>query len=397
MATAVIVDAVRTASGRGKPGGALSGIHPADLISSVIRDMVERTGIDPAVIDDVILGCVSQAGKQTFNIARWAALGAGLPERIPGVTVDRQCGSSQQAAMFAAQAIISGMQDVVIAGGIESMSANPIGYSLAGHEPYGDLVHDRYPNGLVNQGAAAELVTKQWGLSKNDLNEFSAESHRRAAAASSSGAFDREILPVKVPDASGALTLFKTDETIRATTTAEGLSGLPASFRTEELTARFPEIEWNITPGNSSPLTDGASAALIMSEDRAKELGLKPRARFHTFSVTGSDPLLMLTGVIPATRQALERSGLSLSDIDTFEVNEAFAPVPLAWLRETGVDPAKLNPRGGAIALGHPLGASGGRLLATMLHYLEDTGGRFGLQTMCEGGGTANATIIEVL
>lgn len=397
MATAVIVDAVRTASGRGKPGGALSGIHPADLISSVIRDMVERTGIDPAVIDDVILGCVSQAGKQTFNIARWAALGAGLPERIPGVTVDRQCGSSQQAAMFAAQAIISGMQDVVIAGGIESMSANPIDYSLAGHEPYGDLVHDRYPNGLVNQGAAAELVTKQWGLSKNDLNEFSAESHRRAAAASSSGAFDREILPVKVPDASGALTLFKTDETIRATTTAEGLSGLPASFRTEELTARFPEIEWNITPGNSSPLTDGASAALIMSEDRAKELGLKPRARFHTFSVTGSDPLLMLTGVIPATRQALERSGLSLSDIDTFEVNEAFAPVPLAWLRETGVDPAKLNPRGGAIALGHPLGASGGRLLATMLHYLEDTGGRFGLQTMCEGGGTANATIIEVL
>jgi acetyl-CoA acyltransferase len=394
MASAVIVDIVRTASGRGKPGGALSGIHPADLLATTIKALVERTGLDPASIDDVIAGCVGQAGDQALNIARTAALTAGLPESVPGTTVDRQCGSSQQAAHFAAQGVIAGAYDIAIACGVESMSRVPMGTANAGGDATAPLSR-RYPEGLVNQGISAEIIAARWKLDRAELDDYSARSHERAARTQSAGGFGQEIVPVDLIGPDGSVGVHVVDETIRSSTTAEGLSGLRASFHDADLGERFPEIDWVITPGNSSPLTDGASAALVMSEDKASALGLRPRARFHTFSVTGSDPLLMLTGVIPATQKALARSGLSIDDIDAFEVNEAFAPVPLAWAREFGVDPEKLNPRGGAIALGHPLGGSGTRLLATMVNHLEATGGRYGLQTMCEGGGMANATIIE--
>jgi len=364
MGDAVIVDVVRTPSGKGKPGGALSGVHPADLLATVIRELVQRNGLTDAEIDDVIAGCVTQAGDQSLNIARTATLVAGLPERVPATTVDRQCGSSQQAVHFAAQGVLSGAYDVVIACGVESMSRSPMFSSVSGGDPFAPLAA-RYPDRLVAQGISAELIAARWKLGRRELDEYSARSHALAADASAAGAFVREIVPVR-------------------TTTDEG-------------SARFPEIGWNITAGNSSPLTDGASGALIMSRERAIELGLRPRARFRAFAVTGSDPLLMLTGVIPATSLVLKRAGLSVSDIDVFEVNEAFASVPLAWARELNVNLDRVNPRGGAIALGHPLGASGTRLLATMVSYLEDTGGRFGLQTMCEGGGMANATIIERL
>jgi acetyl-CoA acyltransferase len=392
MSTAVIVDAVRTPSGRGKPGGALSGIHPTDLLATTLMALVERTGIDPAVIDDVIGGCVTQGGQQAGNITRNAVLGAGFPDSIPGVTIDRQCGSSQQAASFAAQGVISGAYDVAIACGVESMSRNPIGSAARGEDVNGSMLNARYPEGLVNQGISAELIAHKWGFSRRQLDEFSARSHQRAAAAQASGAFDAELIPVDIDG--GSVT---TDQTVRATTTVESLSALTSAFHTDRLAERFPQLGWMITPGNSSPLTDGASACLIMSEERAAALGLKPRARFHSFAIVGSDPLFMLTGVIPATRKVLERAGLTIDDMDVYEVNEAFAPVPLAWLAETGADPEKLNPLGGAIALGHPLGASGTKLLATMLNHLEATGGRYGLQTMCEGGGMANATIIERL
>jgi acetyl-CoA acyltransferase len=394
MPQAVIVDIVRTASGRGKPGGALSGVHPADLLATTIRALLERTGIDPAAVDDVIAGCVGQAGDQALNIGRTAALAARLPETVPGTTVDRQCGSSQQAAHFAAQGVISGAYDVALACGVESMSRVPMGTANAGGDATAPLSR-RYPDGLVNQGISAEIIAGRGGLSRAELDEYSARSHERAARVQADGGFDQEIIPVEVLGTDGLARAHSTDETIRASTTVESLSRLTSAFRDDAVGVRFPEIEWAITPGNSSPLTDGASATLIMSEEKAKELGLRARARFHSFAVVGSDPLLMLTGVIPATRKVLTRSGLSIHDIDTFEVNEAFAPVPLAWAREFGVDSAKLNPRGGAIALGHPLGGSGTRLLATMVNHLEATGGRFGLQTMCEGGGMANATIIE--
>jgi acetyl-CoA acyltransferase len=394
MPSAVIVDIVRTASGRGKPGGALSGVHPADLLATTLRALLERTGVDPASIDDVIAGCVGQAGDQALNIARTAALVAGLPESVPGTTVDRQCGSSQQAAHFAAQGVMSGAYDIAIACGVESMSRVPMGTANAGGDATAPLSH-RYPEGLVNQGVSAEIIAARWKIGRAELDEYSARSHERAAHTQAAGGFDTEIVPVDLFGPDGSVGTHTVDETIRSSTTAEGLAGLRASFEHEAMSARFPEIDWVITPGNSSPLTDGASAALIMSEEKAKELGLRPRARFHTFSVTGSDPLLMLTGVIPATQKALARSGLSIDDLDVYEVNEAFAPVPLAWQQEFNADPAKLNPRGGAIALGHPLGGSGTRLLATMVNHLEATGGRFGLQTMCEGGGMANATIIE--
>ncbi|MFG1858296.1 thiolase family protein [Actinomadura geliboluensis] len=397
MRDAVIVDVVRTASGKGKPGGALSGTHPVDLLADVLARMVERTGVDPEVIEDVIAGCVVQASEQALNIGRSAVLAAGWPERVPATTIDRQCGSSQQAAHFAAQAVIAGAQDVVVACGVELMSRVPMGTSPMGRDTGGSRVAARYPEGLVNQGISAELITKKWGFSRARLDEFSAESHARAAAATEGGLFTGEIVPVPVTGADGSSALHTVDETMRASTTAEGLAGLRPSFRTEEMEARFPDLDWSITPGNSSPLTDGASAALIMSGEKAKELGLKPRARFHSFSVVGSDPIYMLTGPIPATEMVLKRAGLSIADIDAFEVNEAFAPVPLAWAAETGADLEKLNPRGGAIALGHPLGASGTRLLATLVNHLEQTGGRYGLQTMCEGAGMANATVIEML
>jgi acetyl-CoA acyltransferase len=383
MSQAVIVDVVRSVSGRGKPGGRLSGMHPVDLLASVLRSLVDRSDLDPALLDDVIGGCISQVGQQSVNITRNALLGAGFPESVPGTTIDRQCGSSQQAVAFAAQGVIAGAYDVVIACGVEQMSRNPINFATLGEDPWGSRVHDRYPDGLVGQGISAELIAARWSLSREQLDEFSARSHRLAAASD----FSNELVPVDA----GELV----DETVRPSTTTEGLAALPAAFRDEDLGARFPEIQWRITPGNSSPLTDGASAALIMSEEKAAQLGLTPRARILHNTVVGSDPIEMLTGVIPATRRILDRSGMSIDDIDSFEVNEAFAPVPLAWQHELGADPERVNQRGGAIALGHPLGASGTRLLATLVNTLEQTGGRYGLQTMCEGAGMANATIIE--
>lgn len=394
MTSAVIVDIVRTASGRGKPGGALSGVHPADLLATTIRALLERTGLDPDLVDDVIAGCVGQVGDQGLNIARTAALTAGLPEHVPGTTVDRQCGSSQQAAHFAAQGVMAGAYDIAIACGVESMSRVPMFSNAAGGDAFAPLTA-RYPHGLPSQGYGAELIAARWGLGRSALDEYAARSHELAAAHARSAAFDREIVPVALTDADGSGGLHTVDQTVRPGTSVEGLSGLKASFVDDAMAARYPEIQWVITPGNSSPLTDGASAALIMSEEKAASLGLTPRARFHTFAVTGSDPELMLSGVIPATEKVLARSGLSIGDIDAYEVNEAFAPVPLAWAKEFGADQDRLNPRGGAIALGHPLGGSGTRLMATLVNHLEQTGGRYGLQTMCEGGGMANATIIE--
>ncbi|PVE11106.1 thiolase family protein [Streptomyces scopuliridis] len=397
MNEAVIVDAVRTPLGKGKPGGVLSGLHPVDLHAHALRALIDRTGIDPGLIDDVISGAVGQIGPQSMNTARWAALAAGLPESVPAVTVDRQCGSSQQAVHFAAQGVISGAYDVVVASGVESMSRVPIGSQTAGQDPFGAAVAERYPEGLVPQGISAELIAARWGLSRTRLDAFAAESHRRAAAAWSAGLFDAEVAPVKTTGVDGAPVEATRDESVRPGTTTEVLSALRPAFRSEYWAERFPSIGWQVTAGNSSPINDGAAAVLITSAEIAARLGLRPRARLHTFAVTGDDPVLMLTGIIPATEKALRRSGLSLDDIDAFEVNEAFTSVVLAWLAETGADPRKVNVNGGATAIGHPLGASGARLMTTLLSVLEQTGGRFGLQTMCEAGGLANATIIERL
>ncbi|MFD3458672.1 thiolase family protein [Nocardia fluminea] len=388
MMSAVIVDVVRTPSGRGKSGGGLSSVHPATLLAGVLAELVARTGIDPALVDDVIGGCVTQSGEQANNISRTAVLAAGFPESVPATTVDRQCGSSQQAVHFAAQGVLAGAYDVAIACGVESMSRAPMFSNTQGKDSLRGPLAARYPAGLIGQGIAAEIIAARWKLDRAVLDEFAARSHRLAAATAASGGFDAELI------AAGDLVA---DETIRTGTTVEGLAGLRPAFTDHALLDRFPEINWSVTAGNSSPLTDGASAALIMSEAMAAKLGLTPRARFHSFAVVGDDPTLMLTAVVPATRKALERVSLTVDDIDTFEVNEAFAPVPLVWQHELGADPDKVNPRGGAIALGHPLGASGTRLLATMVNHLEQTGGRYGLQTMCEAGGLANATIIERL
>jgi acetyl-CoA acetyltransferase family protein len=387
----VIVDAVRTPMGRGKPGGALSDIHPVDLLAGVLRGLVERNGLDPASVDDVIIGCVSQVAEQV-NAPRMAVLAAGFPEHVPATTIDRKCGSSQQAVHFAAQGIAAGAYDIVIAGGVESMSRVPMGMNRMGKDTAGIAAGARYAPGLVPQGISAELVAARWGIGREAMDAYAARSHHRAAAASEGGAFAGEIVPVEA----GGQTLER-DETIRPATTAEGLAQLKPSFADEGLSARFPQIDWSVTAGNSSQLTDGASAMLIMSEEAANRLGLRPRARFVAFDVVGDDPLMMLTAPIPATRRVLNKAGMSVSDIDHFEVNEAFASVPLAWLKELDADPERLNPRGGAIALGHPLGASGTRLMTTMLNALEQTGGRYGLQTMCEAGGLANGTIIERL
>jgi acetyl-CoA acyltransferase len=390
---AVIVDAIRSPSGKGKPGGALSGLHPVNMLQQVLEELLRRNDFDPALIDDVIAGCVSQTGDQALNIARTAALAAGLPESVPGTTVDRQCGSSQQAAHFAAQGVIAGAYDIVIACGVESMSRIPMGASSAGGDPNGAPLAARYPEGLIGQGISAELIAAKWKLDRTTLDQYAARSHQLAAKTVADGGFDKEVVSLRLPDGRE----HTIDETLRASTTVDGLGSLRPSFESATYAERFPQIEWSITPGNSSPLTDAASAVLIMSESKARELGLTPRARFHSFAVTGSDPLYMLTGVIPATEKVLARSGLAIGDIDTFEVNEAFAPVPLAWAHDVGADLDKVNPRGGAIALGHALGASGTRLMTTMLNSLEASGGKYGLQTMCEGGGMANATIIERL
>ncbi|MFD5215317.1 thiolase family protein [Microbacterium sp. NPDC058345] len=388
---AVIVDVVRTPVGRGKPGGALSAVHPVDLAAGVLQSILGRNGLESEQIDDVLLGCVSQVGDQAMNIARQAVLAAGMDVTVPATTIDRQCGSSQQAVHFAAQGIAAGAYDIVIVGGVESMSRVPLGSSTAGGSPMSPRLRSRYPDGLVNQGVSAELIAQRWALDRDRLDAYAAESHARAAQAWRDGFFDATVVPV--PEAPDTVA----DETIREGTTAEKLAGLPASFRTDALAERFPELDWRITAGNSSPLTDGASAALMMSSERASQLGLTPRARFRAFDVIGDDPMFMLTGPIPASRRVLDRAGLTIDDVDAYEVNEAFASVPLAWAAELGADPSRLNPRGGAIALGHALGSSGTRLLGTLLGHLEATGGRFGLQTMCEGGGMANALILERL
>jgi acetyl-CoA acyltransferase len=386
---AVIVGAVRTPIGKGKPSGALYGVHPTDLLAHSLRTLVERTGIDPALVDDVITGAVTQAGDQAVNIARNALLGAGFPESVPGTTIDRQCGSSQQAIHFAAQGVVSGAYDIVVAAGVESMSRVPMGSSvLPGTDPFGVAFKQRYSEGLVPQGISAELIAAKWDFSRAQLDEFSAGSHERAARATKDGLFDNELAPI------AELT---TDEIIRPGTTVDTLAGLRPAFYNEAYAARFPQINWEITPGNSSPLSDGSSAILITSSETARRLGLRPLARIHSVAVVGSDPLYMLTGVIPATEKVLQRAGLTLADIDLFEVNEAFAPVVMAWAADTGADLARTNVNGGAIALGHPLGASGARIVTTLVNALEQRGARYGLQTMCEGGGMANATIIERL
>ncbi|KAB7758331.1 MULTISPECIES: thiolase family protein [Mycobacteriaceae] len=386
---AVIVAAVRTPVGKGKANGALHDVLPADLLAHSLRSVVERTGVDPVLVDDVIAGAVTQAGDQAANVARNALLGAGFPESVPGTTVDRQCGSSQQAISFAAQGVLAGSYDAVIAAGVESMSRVPMGAAvLPGSNPFGVGLAERYPDGLVPQGISAELIAARWNFSRTQLDEFSAASHEKAARAAKDGLFDNELVPVAGLAA---------DEIIRPGTSVETLSGLKPAFYSDAYAARFPQIRWEITPGNSSPLSDGSAAVMITSGAFARSHGLTPLARIHTMTAVGSDPLYMLTGVIPATEKVLARSGLSLSDIDLFEVNEAFAPVVLAWAADTGADLAKTNVNGGAIAIGHPLGASGARIMSTLVNALDQRGGRYGLQVMCEGGGMANATIIERL
>ena len=396
MADAVIIDAVRTPVGKGKAGGALSGVHAVELLAASLRGLIDRVGIDPVLVDDVLVGCVSQAGEQAACPGRLAWLGAGLPESVPATTIDRRCGSSQQAAHFAAQGIMAGAYDIAVVAGVESMSRVPMGSARMGQDAHGPSAEARYAPGLVSQGVAAELVAAKWGFSRQQLDEYSARSHERAAHAAAGGLFDNEILPVAT-SVDGEERFLSADETIRPGTTVERLAALKPSFRTDAAEARFPEIDWKVTPGNSSQLSDAAGAMLVMNADLAREMGLRPRARFTAFSVCGEDPIMMLTGPIKASEMVLKRAGLTPSDIDVAEVNEAFAPVPLAWQAELGVPDEKLNPWGGAIALGHPLGASGVRLMTTMLNYLETTGGRYGLQTMCEGSGMANGTIIERL
>ena len=398
MHDAVIVDAIRTPIGKGKPGGSLSPVHPVDLLAHTLRALAERSALDPALIDDVVGGCVDQVGEQAVNTTRWAVLAAGFPETVPATTVDRQCGSSQQAVHFAAQGIMAGVYDIVIACGIESMSRVPMGANVPpGSDPFGVGVGRRYPDGLVPQGISAELIAAKWSLSRAELDEFSAASHHRAAAAQEAGLFDAEVVPVSVTGDDGTSRIVTRDEGIRPATTAEVLAGLRPAFYDPDYAQRFPQIAWLVTAGNSSQINDGASALLLMSAERAQALGLTPLARLHSFAVAADDPVMMLTAIIPATGKVLSRAGLSVADIDLFEVNEAFASVVLAWQRETGADPGRINVHGGAIALGHPLGASGARLMTTLVHAMRARGARLALQTMCEAGGLANATILERL
>ncbi|MCG5430834.1 thiolase family protein [Mycobacterium sp. MYCO198283] len=385
MAEAVIVEAVR--SPIGKRNGGLSGVHPAELSAQVLNGLVERAGIDPGIVDDVIWGCVMQAGEQALDIGRTALLAAGWPETVPGVTVDRQCGSSQQSVHFAAAGVVAGHYDVVVAGGVESMSRTPMGSSLAGGgNPYPQSFKDRYDR-TPNQGIGAEMIAEQWGFDRTALDEFSLGSHEKAAAAQDSGAFDDQIVAIKATGEGTQTSTVLKDEGIRRGGTVEKMAQLKPAFKEDGV----------IHAGNASQISDGSAALLFMSADKAQSLGRKPIARVHTATLAGADPVIMLTAPIPATQKVLKRSGLSLDEIGVFEVNEAFAPVPMAWLKDIGADEKKLNPNGGAIALGHPLGGSGARIMTTMLYHMRDKGIRYGLQTMCEGGGQANATILELL
>jgi acetyl-CoA acyltransferase len=381
---AVIVDAVRTPIG--KRNGLLKDWHPVDLAAETLKALTERNDLDPERIDDVIMGCVSQVGEQGYNVGRNAALAAGFPESVPGSTVDRQCGSSQQSAHFAAQGVMAGAYDIAVAAGVEAMTRVPMGSSVMSGPgaPFGPSVLERYENSLVPQGVSAELIAEKWGLTREQLDALSLESHQRANVAAEEGRLDAHLIPIEVKTDEGAAMMTR-DEGVRPDTSMEALAGLRTAFKEDGV----------VTAGNSSQISDGASAVLIMGEDTAETLGLQPKARFVSFAIAGTDPILMLTGPIPATAKVLERAGMTLDDIDLFEVNEAFASVVAAWLHETKVDPAKVNVNGGAIANGHPLGASGGKLMADLVWELERSGGRFGLQTMCEGGGMANATIIE--
>ncbi|MFC6011485.1 thiolase family protein [Nocardia lasii] len=389
MPDAVIVEAVRTPIGRGKPNGALHDVHPVDLLAHSLRAVVERSGIDPALIDDVIGGIVTQVGEQGSNMTRRAALAAGYPESVPATTVDRQCGSSQQAIHFAAQGVIAGAYDIVVAAGVESMGRVPMGANLIGATDLSGVAFaERYPEDLVPQGISAELIAAKWGLTRTQLDEFALSSHEKAARATKDGLFATEIAPING---------LSTDEGIRVGSTLETLATLRPAYFDPAMAARFPQIGWQITAASASQVSDGSSAVLIMSAERAEQLGLRPLARLHSFAVAGDDPLLMLTAVIPATEKVLRRAGLEIGDIDLFEINEAFSPVVLAWAKETGADLSRVNVNGGAIALGHPLGASGARLTTTLVHALHQRGARYGLQTMCEAGGLANATIIERL
>jgi acetyl-CoA acyltransferase len=379
MRDAVIVGAVRTPTG--KRNGGLAGVHSADLSALVLQALVERTGVDPALVDDVVWGCVSQVGEQTFDIARTAVLSAGWPESVPGTTVDRQCGSSQQAVHFAAAGVVSGQYDLAVAGGVEVMSRTPMGSTFTA-SPLGEKYQERYGSDFPNQGVGAEMIADQWGLSRQQLDEFALASHERAAAAQDEGRFDGQLVPVETPDG-----VVRADEGVRRGGTLEKLAALKPAFKEDG----------KIHAGNSSQISDGAAALLLTTSEKARELGLTPLARVHTAVLAGSAPMPMLTGPIPATQKALAKSGLRVDEIGVWECNEAFASVPLAWLAEIGADEKQLNPNGGAIALGHPLGGSGARIMTTLVHHMRDTGTRYGLQTMCEGGGQANATILELL
>jgi acetyl-CoA acyltransferase len=393
---AVIIELVRSPFCRGRLDGALYGIHPVDLYAQVLRALIARTRIDPALVEDVITGCVIQVGEQSGNIARQAALAAGLPSSVPGVTLDRKCGSSQQAIDFAAQGIIAGAYDVVIAGGVEMMSTVPMRSNRLGKDNTGRLLKDVYPEGFIGQGVSAELIAAQWNISRTAMDEFALSSHRRAARAEDDGISSAAIIPTSFRNGE-EMRVVDRDEGIRRDTTAEKLAGLKPAFTDDGMRKRFPQISWSVTAGNSSQVTDGASAVLLMEESVAARMHQRPRAAITHFAVVGDDPILMLTAIMPATRKLLRRAGLKPNQIDAFEVNEAFASVVLAWNKEFEVAPELINRYGGAIALGHPVGASGGRLMANLVTALERNRGRFGVQTMCESGGMANATLVERL
>jgi len=397
MREAVIVEAVRTPVG--KRGGAYADVHPVELLSPVLRELFERTGVDPTTVDDHIAGCVSQIGDQSLNVARNAWLAAGLPETVPSTTVDRQCGSSQQAVHFAAQGVLAGAYDLAVASGVEHMTRVPLGSSAAGGTPFPPSLALRYEGKLVPQGVSAELIAAMWGISREEQDDFGFRSHARAARATRDGRFRRHLVPVK-PD--GGDELLEHDEGIRMAPDRDRMRALEPAFRADAIEELFPgRIGWTVTAGNSSQISDGAAALLVASRDRAEALGLPPRARLVSFAVVGDDPVYMLTGPIPATRKALDRAGLRLEDVDVVEINEAFASVVLAWKRELGIPDdwfeEHVNPNGGAIAMGHPVGATGAKLMADLVSELERREGRFGLQVMCEGGGMANATIVERL